>query len=52
MENGQMTLKTRAALLMYLLQKLRLDQYKPTGEAQQIIVNSDCWKQIEQYLPK
>lgn len=52
MENGQKTLKTRAALLMYLLQKLRLDQYKPTGEAQQIIVNSDCWKQIEQYLPK
>ena len=52
MESGQKTLKTRAALLMYLLQKLRLDQYKPTGQAQQIIVNSDCWKQIEQYLPK
>jgi len=52
MENGQKTLKTRAALLMYLLQKLRLDQYKPTGEAQQIIVNSDCWKRVEQYLPK
>ena len=52
MENGQRTLKTRAALLMYLLQKLHLDQYKSNAEAQQIIVNSDCWKKIEQYLPK
>ena len=52
MENGQKTLCTRAALLMYLLQKLRVEQYKPTAEAQQIIVNSECWKRIEQYLPK
>lgn len=52
MENGQRIIKTRAALLMYLLQKLHIDQYKPTAEAQQIIVNSECWKQIEQYLPR
>ncbi len=52
MENGQRVLKTRAALLMYLLQKLHLEQYKPTAEAQQIIVNSECWKRIEKYLPK
>lgn len=52
MESGQRIMKTRAALLMYLLQKLHLEQYKPTAEAQQIIVNTDCWKRIEQYLPK
>ena len=51
MKNGQHTLKTRAALIMYLLQKLNLEQYKPTAEAQQIIVNSQCWKEIEKYLP-
>lgn len=51
MENGQRTLKTRAAMIMYLLQKLNLEQYKPTAEAQQIIVNSHCWKKIEKYLP-
>lgn len=52
MEKGQRCLKTRAALLMYLLQKLHLDDCKSSPEAQQIIVNSDCLKRIAQYLPK
>lgn len=52
MTNGQRVLNTRAALLMYLLQSLHLDQYKPNAEAQQIIVNNECWKKVEKYLPK
>lgn len=51
MQSGQRILNTRAALLLYLMQKLHIDQYKPSAEAQQIIVNSQCWQNIKQYLP-
>lgn len=51
MVNGQRTLRIRAALVMYLVQRLRLDQYQTTPEAQQIIIEPDSWKQITHYLP-
>ena len=52
MTNGQRTLKCRGALVMYLLQRLRLDNFQSTGEAQQIILQSDCRKHLDQYLPR
>jgi len=51
MTNGQRSLPVRAALLMYLLQRLRLDQYQTSPEAQQIIVEPECMKRIAPYLP-
>ncbi|WP_372738816.1 WYL domain-containing protein [Neptunomonas sp.] len=51
MENGERIIPVRAALLMYLTQKLRLDHYQTTPEAQQIIINPECLKKIAPYLP-
>jgi predicted DNA-binding transcriptional regulator YafY len=51
MENGLRTLKCRAALVMYLLKRLRLDISQTSGEAQQIILQPDCQKRIAEYLP-
>jgi hypothetical protein len=50
MENGQRIIPVRAALLMYLRQKLRLDHYQITPEAQQIIINPECLKKITAYM--
>ncbi len=50
MENGQRLIPVRAALLTYLMQRLRLDQYQSAPEAQQIIVEPECRKRIGPYL--
>lgn len=52
MENGQSTIKCRAALVKYLLQKLRLDSYHHSPEGQQIILEQECWQMIEPYRLK
>jgi len=52
MENGIKTISTRAALVNYLLLRLRIDSYKNIPEEQQIILTPECKKQISQYLPK
>ncbi len=40
----------RAALLMYLMQRLRLDRYHEKAEIQQIIVSPQCQQALKQYL--
>lgn len=51
MTEGKRVIPVRAALLMYLTQRLRLDRYDPNPEAQQIIIEPDCQKAIAEYLP-
>ncbi|MGB0468231.1 MAG: WYL domain-containing protein [Pontibacterium sp.] len=50
MEKGQRSIPVRAALASYLLQRLRLDHYASTAEAQQIIITPESLKQIKPYL--
>ena len=52
MEHGQKVIPVRAALLNYLLLKLRVDQFKNTPEEQQIVLNSECRRKITPLLPK
>jgi hypothetical protein len=52
MTDGIKTIRTRAALVNYLLLRLRIDGYKNTPQEQQIILTPECQKQIKQYLPK
>lgn len=52
MQNGIKTISTRAALVNYLLLRLRIDGYKNTPEEQQIILTPECQKRISKYLPK
>jgi predicted DNA-binding transcriptional regulator YafY len=47
MENGKKDIPCRAALVKYLLQKLRLDNYHHNPKGQQIIVDSDCWEALK-----
>ena len=49
MENGKKAIPCRAALVKYLLQKLRVDNYHHKPEGQQIIVDSDCWESLKPY---
>lgn len=51
-EQGPWTreIPVRAALARYLLQRLRLDQYQPKPEAQQIMISSSCFAEFEPYL--
>jgi len=51
MTNGKRVIPVRAALLMYLTQRLRLDRYDSNPEAQQIIIEPECQKVIADYLP-
>lgn len=51
MENGQRIIQVRAALVMYLTQRLRLDRYEQNPEAQQLIIEPECSKKIARYLP-
>ena len=44
-------IKTRAALLLYLLKQLRVDSYQANPEAQQIILSPDCLAQLQPYMP-
>jgi hypothetical protein len=50
MKNGRKSITTRIAMLNYLLKKLHLDSYQSTPEAQQIVLTSDCRRDIQQYL--
>lgn len=45
-------LQVRAALLMYLINRLGLDQYHNKPEAQQIIISPNCLQALKDYLPK
>ncbi|AWB68460.1 WYL domain-containing protein [Saccharobesus litoralis] len=49
MENGVLAIPCRAALIKYLLQRLNLHALHHQPEGQQIIVESNCWQQIEPY---
>lgn len=51
MINNLKTIKTRIALLNYLLIRLRLDTYKNTPEEQQIVLTPECRHKISKYLP-
>lgn len=51
MKNGQLVIRCRAALVKYLLLRLRVDGYQSTGEAQQIILEKNCQKMLQQYMP-
>lgn len=44
-------MQVRAALLMYLITRLGLDQYHNKPEAQQIILSPDCQQALKDYLP-
>lgn len=45
------SIKIRAALLMYLINRLGLDQYHNKPEAQQIILAPQCQQALKSYLP-
>ncbi len=49
MEDGKKDIPCRAALVKYLLQKLRLDNYHHNPKGQQIIVDSECWETLKPY---
>ena len=50
MIDQRLSIPCRAALVKYLLQKLRVDSYHHNPEGQQIVVESQCWEKIRQYL--
>jgi len=50
MKDQKLVLKTRAALLKYLLQHLRLDIYQAAAEQQQIVIEPECRKQLSPYI--
>lgn len=52
MIDQQKTITTRAALVNYLLLRLRLDNYKNMPEEQQIVLTTASRKAIQPYLPK
>ncbi|WP_199609221.1 WYL domain-containing protein [Flocculibacter collagenilyticus] len=49
MEAGRLVIPCRAALINYLIQRLRLDLYKQNPEGQQIIVEPQCWQELASY---
>lgn len=51
MHNNQKTILTRAALVNYLLRRLRIDSYKNSPEEQQIVLTQESRKHIAPYLP-
>ncbi|WAJ71256.1 WYL domain-containing protein [Catenovulum adriaticum] len=51
MQNGQLIIQCRAALVKYVLLRLRLDIYKNTAEAQQIMLEPNCQKALKPYVP-
>lgn len=51
MKNGIKVIKSRAALVNYLLRKLRIDSFKNSPEEQQIVLTQNCRKNISPYLP-
>ncbi|WP_075171122.1 helix-turn-helix transcriptional regulator [Neptunomonas phycophila] len=51
MENNQRIIPLRAALVLYVWQRLRLDHYAQDPEAQQITITPESHKAIKPYLP-
>ncbi len=51
MTDGQRIIDTPIALLPYVMKRLRLDGRLHTPEAQQIIIEPNCFRKIKQYLP-
>ena len=49
MIDGRLEIPCRGALVMYLLQRLRVDAYRHKPEGQQIVVGSDCWEALKPY---
>lgn len=49
MADGRLEIPCRAALVKYLLQRLRVDTYHHKPEGQQIIVESGCWESLAPY---
>ncbi len=49
MVDGRLEIPCRAALVKYLLQRLRVDTYHHKPEGQQIIVESGCWESLTPY---
>ncbi len=51
-QNGEYrkVIEVRAALLMYLMQRLRLDRYHEKAEIQQIIVSPHCQQKLKAYF--
>ncbi|GAW94642.1 MULTISPECIES: WYL domain-containing protein [Colwellia] len=52
MQQGQKIIPTRAALVNYLLRRLRIDSYKNTPEEQQIVLTRESRQAITPYLPQ
>ncbi|MCG6202250.1 WYL domain-containing protein [Psychromonas antarctica] len=52
MVNGRKIISVRGALTNYLLKRLNIDHYQNTPEAQQIVLSSECRKNIAPYLPQ
>lgn len=50
MKSGQKSIKTRVAMLSYLLKRLHLDNYQASPEAQQIVLSNQSQKEIKPYL--
>ncbi|AXT33474.1 WYL domain-containing protein [Pseudoalteromonas tunicata] len=50
MQDGKKVIRTRAALLNYLLQRLRVDIYQTDAQSQQIIIEPECRKALSPYL--
>ncbi|WP_191602335.1 WYL domain-containing protein [Marinomonas algicola] len=50
MDNGQKTIPVRAALVNYLLRRLRIDSHKKSPEKQQIVLTQACRQQISNYI--
>lgn len=51
MINGQRIVATPIALLPYVMKRLRLDTRQQTPEAQQLVIEPECYKKIKGYLP-
>lgn len=51
MKNGKCTVVTPIALLPYVMKRLRLDTRQQIPEAQQLVIDPECYKKIKVYLP-
>jgi hypothetical protein len=50
MQGGTKIIRTRIAMLNYLIKRLHLDNYQATPQAQQIVITCQCREAIKQYL--
>ncbi len=49
MQNGLLTIETRAALVNYVLKRLHLDNYQMDPCAQQIVLTTECEQAVRKY---